>query len=233
MTDWPNHKLIVTVIIRIFLVCKRKKNARNGMYDSDDEEEELVNKGVQTDVSGESGVSDLPTKAGRKFYDNLPSFSHDDSNNMDTYSDHNNDDFNFGSTYDNDDSNSYTPKADKKANSRKSSTPSYASNAKQPAKNSRGRPSAAKRPAKFDESDDEIEILEEKRSNKPKGRAPPAKSPKVDARDLVKVEYSGDSGRPKRSTAAKRPNYQALAGDDDDDYSSSYKRISSNSGSDL
>lgn len=191
----------------------------------------MVNKGVQTDVSGESGVSDLPTKAGRKFYD-PPSFNFDDSNNMDTYSDHN-DDLNFNSTsYDNDDysTSKATTSAPKRSYNKKATTPSSTSNSK------RGRPTTStKRAAKYDESDDELEILEEKITNKSRSRAPPAKSPKVDARELVKVEYTS-GGRPKRSAAAKRPNYQMLAGDDDEDFgSSSYKRqsVGSNSGSDM
>ncbi|ODN02788.1 hypothetical protein Ocin01_03865 [Orchesella cincta] len=219
-------------------VCKRKKNAKNGLADDSDEEEELVNSSTQTDVSGDSGVNDVRTKAGLKFFDERPerperpSYSFDDAS-MDTYSDHN-DDMSFSNTYDNDKDDTTTsfstPKSEppKRANAKKTpASTSSSSSSKQPSK--RGRPS--KRPAKYDEfSDDDIEILEEKKTNKPKGRGqPPAKSSRMDARELVKVEYNSDAmaGRPKRSTAAKRPNYQVLAGDDDDEYSSGYKRSSS------
>ncbi|CAL8112826.1 unnamed protein product [Orchesella dallaii] len=217
-------------------VCKRRKNAKNGLAEDSDDEEELVNTSTQTDVTGDSGVNDVRTKGGLKFFDERPerpSYSFDDAN-MDTYSDHN-DDMSFNNTYETHDDTSTsfsTPKSELPKRAYVKKTPastSSTSSAKQATK--RGRPS--KRPSKYDEfSDDDIEILEEKKTNKPKGRGqPPAKSSRLDARELVKVEYSADSmtGRPKRSTAAKRPNYQVLAGDDDDEYSS-HKR--SNTGSD-
>lgn len=202
-----------------FIVCKRRKNAKNGMLDSDDDEDELVNRGVQTDISGESGVSDVLTKAGLKYYDERPSYSFDTL--MDTYSDHN-DDMSFN--YDD------TPK-------RSSAKKTLVSALKQPAPpaRSRGRGTSAttkRSAARIDSDDDEIEILEEKKASKGRGRPPAAKAGRMDARELVKVEYSSESGRPKRSTASKRPNYQALAGDDDDDYPpSNYKRQSNSNSS--
>jgi len=220
-------------------VCKRRKNAKNGLADDSDEEEELVNSSTQTDVTGDSCVNDFRTKACLKFFDERPerserpSYSFEDAS-MDTYSDHN-DDMSFNNTYDTHDDTAAsfsTPKSDppKRSNAKKTpaASASSSSSAKQPSK--RGRPS--KRPSKYDEfSDDDIEILEEKKTSKQKGRGqPPAKSSRLDARELVKVEYNSDSmtGRPKRSTAAKRPNYQLLAGDDDETYSS-HKRSSTGS----
>ncbi|CAL8119605.1 unnamed protein product [Orchesella dallaii] len=198
------------------------------LKDDSDGEKKLVKTSTQTDVIGYSGLNYVLTKGALKSFDERPLYSFDGAK-MDTDSDHNDDmTFNNNERHEDTSTSSYTPNSEPPMRANVKKTPASAtssSSAKQTTK--RGR--LTKRPSKYYELGDD-KTLQKNKTNKPKRRRqPPAKSSRLDARELVKVEYKSMTGRPKRSTAAKRPNYLVLCEDDDDEYSS---QQCSNTGSD-